>query len=86
MKVSEKRFNEFKNRAENNPIWLAFREKVFGFSKEDLIMHPRSIVILANNVTIAFHGEGKFGVATETERRFRYYPTLDEAYSEAMKS
>lgn len=40
--VSDKRFNEFKRKEENNDVWLDFRAKHFGFCKEELIMNPTS--------------------------------------------
>lgn len=49
MKVSEKRFNEYSNREENEEVWLKFRMEQFGFSREELIMHPKSFII--------FHGK-----------------------------
>lgn len=45
MKVSEKRFKEFSVLEENSPVWLEFRTKMFGFSKEELIMNPKSYIL-----------------------------------------
>lgn len=48
--VSDKRYNEYLRKPENNDIWISFRMKKFGFSKEDLIMHPSNVVIFSKDM------------------------------------
>lgn len=45
--VSDKRFNEFKRKEENNDVWLTFRAKQFGYCKEELIMNPASYMLFS---------------------------------------
>lgn len=84
MKVSQKRFEEYSKKEENEEKWLQFRMKMFGFSREELIMHPSSNIILFENGTLTtvcqfrgkYHG-GFYGCGRLDENLF---DTPEEAY------
>lgn len=71
MRVSQKRFNEYSNKEENSEAWLQFRISLFGFSREELIMHParrvifrdvegmKSVVLIGGKFHGGFYGEGR---------------------------
>lgn len=83
MKVSEKKFNEFSQRKENNLIWLEFRMKVFGFSKEELIMNPKSYIIFDGKderLKAVYFSKGRFYGGNYCDRHLREFDTPQEAY------
>lgn len=88
MRVSEKRFNEYSKKEENCEDWLQFRMRVFGFSREELIMHPEMRVIFLDPEGLKevvlfrgrFHG-GFYGTGRLDEDLF---DTPEEAYKFAM--
>lgn len=45
VRVSDRRYNEYLRKVENINTWLSFRIKIFGFSKEELVMNPSNVVI-----------------------------------------
>lgn len=89
MRVSEKRFNEYSKKEENREDWLQFRMKMFGFSREELIMHPQMRMIFSDEKDLKavvlfrgrFHG-GFYGRGRLDEDLF---DTPEEAYQFAMK-
>ena len=84
MNVSQKRFEEYSRMEENNEQWLQFRMMLFGFSREELIMHP--------NRTVLFHGadgdfkgvclhNGKYSAVCYGKRQHdQLFDTPEEAY------
>ncbi len=85
MKVSEKRFNEYANRKENNPVWLEFRMKMFGFSKEELIMNPEPHMLFHGkdgNLKTVYFFKGRFhgGNYCEGSLSDNLFDTPQEAY------
>ena len=91
MKVSEKRFNEYKNREDNNPVWLEFRVKMFGFSMEELIMNPKPYILFygkdGNRKKVWFF-RGKFHGGNYLGGRLdeNLFDTPEEAYSFAYNN
>ena len=85
IRVSEKRFKEFVNREENKPIWLEFRMKMFGFSREELIMNPKSMILFygKNGMLMTVHQfRGRFHGGKYAEGRLdeNLFDTPQEAY------
>lgn len=82
MRVSEKRFNEYSKKEENREDWLQFRMKHFGFSREELIMHPRSWMLFSDDdgfMRISFF-RGKFSVGRYGKDSDKEFDTPEEAY------
>lgn len=85
MKVSEKRFKEFSALEENSPVWLEFRMKMFGYSKEELIMNPSSRILFngKNGMLMTVHQfRGRFHGGKYAEGRLdeNLFDTPQEAY------
>ena len=86
MKVSEKRFKEFSALEANSPVWLEFRMKMFDrFSKEELIMNPKSEIIFNgkdNTLRVVRFFRGKFygGIYGKGSYFDNLFDTPQEAY------
>ncbi len=84
MNVSQKRFEEYSKKEENEEKWLQFRIKQFGFSREELIMHPKREIVFFEGDSIKvvcqfrgkYHG-GFYGCGRLDENLF---DTPEEAY------
>ena len=88
MRVSEKRFNEYSKKEENCEDWLQFRMRVFGFSREELIMHPEMRVIFLDSgvlkEVVLFRGRFHGGFYLTGRLDEYLFDTPEEAYKFAM--
>ena len=84
MRVSEKRFNEYSKKEENCEDWLQFRMKLFGFSREELIMHPATKVVFSDveglKDVILFRGRFHGGFYGRGRLDENLFDTPEEAY------
>lgn len=85
MKVSEKKFKEFSEKEVNSPVWLEFRMKMFGFSKEELIMNPQPEIIFYGKdktLRMVYFFRGRFHGGTYGEGKLsdNLFDTPQEAY------
>ena len=84
-RVSDKRFREFASREENEPVWLVFRVKQFGFSKEELIMNPSPRIIFGGKygglrTVQQFKGKFHGGYYSKGNLSDILFDTPEEAY------
>ena len=89
MRVSEKRFKEYSEMEDNREDWLQFRMKLFGFSREELIMHPSPVMLFfeGDDIKEIFFFRGKFHAGFYCKGRLddNLFDTPEEAY-QFMKS
>lgn len=84
MRVSEKRFREYSKKEDNREDWLQFRMKHFGFSREELIMHPSPQMLFfeKDDIKEIFFFRGKFHAGIYCKGRLdeNLFDTPEEAY------
>ena len=84
MRVSEKRFCEYSKKEDNREDWLQFRMKHFGFSREELIMHPSPQMLFfeEDGIREIFFFRGKFHAGIYCDGRLdeNLFDTPEEAY------
>ena len=84
MRVSEKRFKKYSEMEENREDWLQFRMKRFGFSREELIMHPSPQMLFfeEDDIKEIFFFRGKFHAGFYCKGRLddNLFDTPEEAY------